>query len=102
VTFNNVNLPAGTYRVTVHYVFALRANDDTSRYGRLRIDPDGVGNITDHWNTYPRTTTCCQTWTTGNVTVSAGTFDISFTHPGNISGPDRAPAIDRIVIARVS
>jgi hypothetical protein len=97
VTFNNVNLPAGTFRITIHYVFGLN-DSDPSRLARLRIDPDGPGATVDQQNNYPRTTTCCQTWTTGTFTVAAGTVDISFANPNLATGQDRAPALDRIVI----
>jgi hypothetical protein len=99
VTFNNVSLQAGNYTVTVYYVFGL-TNSDPSRFGRLRIDPDGSGSNIDFSRTFQSITTCCQSWTTGRFTVSAGTFDISFTNPG-VPGQDRAPAVDRIVIQKV-
>jgi hypothetical protein len=101
VTFNNVSLDAGTYTITIYVVFGERANDDSQRYARLLIDPDGAGDIIEQPNTYPRTTTCCSNWTTPTFPVSAGTFDISFTHPGIAGQTDRAPALDRIVIQRV-
>jgi hypothetical protein len=100
VTFNNVSLEAGNYTVTVYYVFNL-TNTDSSRFARLRIDPDGAGSNIDFTRTFARTTTCCQSWTTGRFTVSTGTFDISFTNPGQPNATDRAPAVDRIVIQKV-
>jgi hypothetical protein len=98
VTFRNISLAPGAYRVTVYYVFGLRADWDQSRYARLRIRNVATGGVSDNGTSHPRTTTCCQAWTTPTVNVVGGNYDISFTHPGNLSGPDRAPAIDRIEI----
>ena len=97
LTFGGVNLPAGTFTITVHYVFGLN-NSDPARDARLRLDPAGSGNNIDLWHNYPRTTSCCQQWTTPSFTVSAGAFAIWFTNPGTDDPNDRAPALDRIVI----
>jgi hypothetical protein len=97
VRFSNVELPAGTFTVTISYVFNEMAGSDTSRTGRLRLDPvDSTTNI-DHVHVYPRATSV-QTWTTPSFNLAAPTtFTIIFTTP-SVSGPDRAPALDRIVI----
>ena len=99
VTFNNVSLQSGTYRVTIYYVFN-QSNGDATRNARLRVDRNGPGAdgpTIDH--TYANTKTCCQSWTTSTFTITTGTFAISFTSPG--PQQNRAPALDRIVIQKV-
>lgn len=99
VTFNNVNLPAGTFTVTIYYVFGQDSPQwSSSRYGELEIERDGGGTDIEFGNTYPRTTSCCQSWTTSSFTISAGSYDITFTNPNRQGWSNRAPAIDRIVI----
>ncbi|HEY7226419.1 MAG TPA: fibronectin type III domain-containing protein [Micromonosporaceae bacterium] len=94
VTFINVNVPAGTFSVTIYYVFNEQ-NGDSQRLARLRLTAPGTTINFDH--TYARTTTV-QSWTTPTFTRAAPTaFTMTYSNPGG-PGQDRAPALDRIVI----
>jgi hypothetical protein len=100
LTYTNVNLPAGTFTITIYHVFAQQSGDP-SRFARLRLDPTAAGSNIDFDRSYPRTTTI-QGWTTNSFTLSAaGTYTITFSNPG-VSGQDRSPAVDRIVIQQTS
>jgi len=98
VTFTNVNIPAGTYTITIYYVFNEQ-NGDSQRYARLRLTAGGT--TIDFAHTYARTTTV-QSWTTSSFTRNAAAaFTITYSNPG-VQGQDRSPALDRIVIQQTS
>ena len=88
LTVRNIAIPTeGRYRITL---VTVHPNGDAQRFARLTIT--GVNVIT---LTFDGGSTCCQT-TNVDVTLTAGTKTLTFTHSNR-----RAPSVDRIVISRL-
>lgn len=86
VTFTGLNLAAGGYTLTVHYVMT----SDVSRDAQIRFIGSTTTTIREN---FPAAS--CMTSKALQVTVPAGTTAIEF---GNSTG--RAPSIDKIVLSR--
>jgi hypothetical protein len=88
LTIRNIAIPTGgRYRITL---ITVHPDGESQRFARLNIT--GVNVITLTFNGGSK---CCQT-TNVDVTLTAGTKTLTFTHTNR-----RAPSVDRIVISRL-
>jgi len=88
LTVRNIAIPtSGRYRIAL---ITVHPDGESQRFARLNIT--GVNVIT---LTFNGGSTCCQT-TNVDVTLTAGTKTLTFTHNNR-----RAPSVDRIVISRL-
>ena len=92
VSFSVGQLAAGSYTVTVHYVFVDRSSDE-QRWARVELRRSGGGtSYLDGW--YSRcTSTCTKAFT--SASLNQGSYTFRFVNDGG-----RAPAIDKIVITK--